>query len=102
MVALSFPRSFAIRPSGPDDRLTPFPPFSTGADFIDASYEYSPLYGPFYSNYYYSPYFFSPFGYSYLRYYGATAASRPWRSSCPARAGAAEATGTCPPRTGAR
>jgi len=70
MVALSFPRSFAIRPSGPDDRLTPFPPFLTGADYIDASYPYSPLYGPYYSNYYYSPYFFSPFGYSYLRYYG--------------------------------
>jgi hypothetical protein len=70
MVALSYPRSFAIRPSGPDDRLTPFPPFLPGADFIDASYEYPYFYGPYYSNYYYSPYFFSPFGYSYLRYYG--------------------------------
>ena len=69
MVALSFPRSFAIRPSGPDDRLTPFPPLFPGADFIDASYDYPYLYGPYYSNYYYSPYFFSPFGYSYLRYY---------------------------------
>jgi hypothetical protein len=69
MVALSFPRSFAIRPSGPDDRLTPFPPlFPGGADFIDASYD-PYFYGPYYSNYYYSPYFFSPFGYSYLRYY---------------------------------
>jgi hypothetical protein len=70
MVALSFPRSFAIRPSGPDDRLTPFPPLYPGADFIDAAYDYPYLYGPYYSNYYYSPYFFSPFGYSYLRYYG--------------------------------
>jgi len=67
MVALSFPRSFAIRPSGPDDRLTPLPPLYP--DFIDASYEYPYFYGPYYSNYYYSPYFFSPFGYSYLRYY---------------------------------
>jgi hypothetical protein len=70
MVALSFPRTFAIRPSGPDDRLTPFPPLFPGADFIDASYDYPFFgYGPFYSNYYYSPYFFSPFGYSYLRFY---------------------------------
>jgi hypothetical protein len=69
MVALSYPRSFAIRPSGPDDRLTPFPPLFPGADFIDASYENPYFYGPYYSNYYYSPYFFSPFGYSYLRYY---------------------------------
>ncbi|HET9267327.1 MAG TPA: hypothetical protein VFO31_04160 [Vicinamibacterales bacterium] len=72
MVALSFPRSFAVRPSAPDDRLTPFPPLFPGgpADFVDASYEYPYFYGPYYSNYYYSPYFFSPFGYSYLRYYG--------------------------------
>jgi hypothetical protein len=73
MVALSFPRSFQVRPSGRDDRLTPFPPLFPGgpADFVDASYEYPPyFYGPYYSNYYYSPYFFSPFGYSYLRYYG--------------------------------
>jgi len=72
MVALSFPRKFAVRPAAPDDRLTPFPPLFPGgpADFVDASYEFSPFYGPFYSNYYYSPYFFSPFGYSYLRYYG--------------------------------
>ena len=74
MVALSFPRKFAVRPSAPDDRLTPFPPLFPGgpADFVDASYEYPPFpfYGPYYSNYYYSPYFFSPFGYSYLRYYG--------------------------------
>ena len=68
MVALSFPRSFAVRPSGPDNRLTPFPPLYP--DFIDASYEYPYFFGtPYYSNYYYSPYFFSPFGYSYLRYY---------------------------------
>ena len=46
MVALSFPRSFAIRPSGPDDRLTPLPPLLPGADFIDASYDYPYLYGP--------------------------------------------------------
>ena len=71
MVALSYPKSFAIRPSGPDDRLTPLPPlFPGGADYVDASYEYPYFYGPYYSNYYYSPYFFSPFGYSYLRYYG--------------------------------
>ena len=73
MVALSYPGSFAVRPSGPDDRLTPFPPLYPGADFIDASYDYpyffGPGYGSYYSNYYYSPYFFSPFGYSYLRYY---------------------------------
>ena len=69
MVALSYPRSFSVRPSGPGDRLTPFPPLYGGADFVDASYEYSPFYGPFYSNYYYSPYFFSPFGYADLRYY---------------------------------
>jgi hypothetical protein len=70
MVALSFPRAFAVRPSGPDDRLTPFPPFYPGAaDFVDAAYDYPYFYGPYYSNYYYSPYFFSPFGYSYLRYY---------------------------------
>ena len=69
MVALSYPRSFAVRPSGPDDRLTPFPPLFPGADFVDASYDYPYFYGPYYSNYYYSPYFFSPFGYSYLRYY---------------------------------
>jgi hypothetical protein len=69
MVALSFPRSFAVRPSGPDDRLTPLPPFFPGAaDFVDASFDY-PFYWPYYSNYYYSPYYFSPFGYSYLRYY---------------------------------
>ena len=71
MVALSYPSKFAIRPSGPDDRLTPLPPpFLGGADFLDAGYDYPYYYGPFYSNYYYSPYFFSPFGYSYLRYYG--------------------------------
>jgi len=69
MVALSYPRSFAIRPSGPDDRLTAFPPLYGGAAFIDASYDYPFLYGPYYSNYYYSPYFFAPFGYSYLRFY---------------------------------
>jgi hypothetical protein len=70
MVALSYPRSFAVRPSGPDDRLTPFPPlYPGGADFVDASYDYPYFFGPYYSNYYYSPYFFSPFGYSYLRYY---------------------------------
>jgi hypothetical protein len=72
MVALSYPRSFAVRASGPDDRLTPFPPY--GDDFFDASIDYpylfgGPYFGPYYSNYYYSPYFFSPFGYSYLRYY---------------------------------
>jgi hypothetical protein len=67
MVALSYPRSFAVRPSGPDDRLTPFPPLFP--DFVDASYDNPYFYGPYYSNYYYSPYFFSPFGYSYLRYY---------------------------------
>jgi len=71
MVALSFPQSFSVRPSGPDDRLTPFPPLYAGADFADASYDYPYFFGPFYSNYYYSPYFFSPFGYSYLRYYPA-------------------------------
>jgi hypothetical protein len=69
MVALSYPRSFAVRPSGPDDRLTPFPPLVAGADYVDASYDNPFFYGPYYSNYYYSPYFFSPFGYSYLRYY---------------------------------
>ena len=63
MVALSYPKSFAIRPSGPDDRLTPFPPLYP--DVVDASYDFNPFYGPFYSNYYYSPYFFSPFAYSY-------------------------------------
>jgi hypothetical protein len=68
MVALSYPRSFAIRPSGPGDRLTPFPPLMGGADFLDA--EFDPFfYGPYYSSYYYSPYFYSPFGYSYLRFY---------------------------------
>jgi hypothetical protein len=67
MVALSYPKSFAIRPSGPDDRLTPFPPLYP--DFVDASDDFNPFYGPFYSNYYYSPYFFSPFAYSYWRYY---------------------------------
>ena len=55
MVALSFPRSFAVRPSGPDDRLTPFPPLYPGADFVDASYDYPYFFGPYYSNYYYSP-----------------------------------------------
>lgn len=71
MVALSYPSSFAVRPSGGvDDRLTPFPPFG-GADFVDASYDYPYFYGPLYSNYYYSPYFYAPFGYSYLRYYSA-------------------------------
>jgi hypothetical protein len=72
MVALSYPRSFAVRPSGPDDRLTPFPPMFPGADYVDAAYDYpffGQYFGPYYSNYYYSPYFFSPFGYSYLRYY---------------------------------
>jgi hypothetical protein len=68
MVALSYPRAFAIRPSGPDDRLTPFPPLMGGADYLDAEFEPF-FYGPYYSNYYYSPYFYSPFGYSYLRYY---------------------------------
>jgi hypothetical protein len=67
MVALSFPRAFAVRPSGPDDRLTPFPPLYP--DFVDASIDYPYFYGPYASSYFYSPYFFSPFGYSYLRYY---------------------------------
>jgi hypothetical protein len=66
MVALSS-RSFAVRPSGPDDRLTPFPPLFPGATWT--RYDNPYFYGPYYSNYYYSPYFFSPFGYSYLRYY---------------------------------
>jgi hypothetical protein len=70
MVALSFPRSFAVRPSGPDDRLTPLPPLFPGAaDYVDAAYDNPFFFGPYYSNYYYSPYYFSPFGYSYLRYY---------------------------------
>ncbi len=72
MVALSYPQSFAVRSTGPDDRLAPPPPLYP--DFFDASFEspffYSPFfYNPYYSNYYYSPYFFSPFGYSYLRLY---------------------------------
>ena len=47
MVALSYPRSFAVRPSGPDDRLTPFPPlYPGGADFVDASYDYPYFFGP--------------------------------------------------------
>jgi hypothetical protein len=100
MVALSFPRSFAIRPSGPDDRLTPFPPFSTGADFIDASYEYSPLYGPFYSNYYYSPYFFSPFGYSYLRYYGGYGGFAPVAVIVPGEGGGGGGDRNLPPENG--
>jgi hypothetical protein len=77
MVALSYPRSFAIRPSGADDRLTPLPPVF-GADYIDASYDYPYLFGPYYSNYYYSPYFFSPFGYSYLRYYSRFSSPYPY------------------------
>lgn len=66
MVALSYPGAFAIRPTAPVDRLAPLP---LGADFLDASFEYSWMYGPLYSNYWGSPYFFSPFGYSYLRLY---------------------------------
>jgi uncharacterized membrane protein YgcG len=66
MVALSYPQSFAVQRSEPDDRLTGFPlSLAPGGDFVDASLD-SPF---FYGSYYYSPYFFSPFGYSYLRYY---------------------------------
>jgi hypothetical protein len=76
MVALSYPQAFAVRSTGPDDRLAPPPPLYP--DFFDASFEspfyYSPFYSPYYSNYYYSPYFFSPFGYSYLRLYPQFAA----------------------------
>ena len=70
MVALSYPRSFAVRPSGPDDRLTPFPPLYPAAPISSTPATTTRTSsGPYYSNYYYSPYFFSPFGYSYLRYY---------------------------------
>jgi hypothetical protein len=71
MVALSYPKSFAVRPSGPDDRLLP-PPLFTEPGYFDASLEYPYYYSPYYfgyAGYFYSPYYFSPFGYSYLRFY---------------------------------